>query len=146
MDIVFKVAALDGDRDCAQFNHEGMVGVERKNPDRPVSLMSLEARQKVEHAEHRGLCFNRFAADITLDCTQLPAAGTLMKCGDLVLGILPERKKCWPECELLQEKLPCPLRDGVRYAWVESPGRVDLSDSFTVVEAEPPKSSNIREK
>ena len=136
MDLVFKVTALDGDRDCARFTEEGMEGAKHKNPDRPVSLMSLESRQQVDQAELRGLCYERFRADVTLDCTQMPAKGTLIRSGELVLGILPEGKTCWPECTLLQEKLPCPLRDGVRYAWVESPGKLCLGDSFKVEEQE----------
>ena len=107
-----------------------MEGVERKSPNRPVSLISLHARQSVDQAMKRGLCFKRFVADITLDCEQMPPTGTLLKSGDLVIGILPERKRCWPECELLQENLPCPLIEGVRYAWVESPGALSLGDYF----------------
>lgn len=132
MDNAFKVDAMGSDKDCVRFTEEGMEGAKRKNPDRPVSLMSLSSRQHVDTAELRGLCYERFRADITLDCTQMPAKGTLIRCGELVLGILPEGKTCWPECKLLQEKLPCPLKDGVRYAWVESPGTLCLGDSFTV--------------
>jgi len=67
MDEQFKVAAFDEDRDCARFTKEGMEGVQRKNPNRPVSLMSLEARQSVDQAELRGLCYKKFTADITYD-------------------------------------------------------------------------------
>ncbi|MBW6467436.1 MAG: hypothetical protein K0B06_13090 [Brevefilum sp.] len=130
MEISFTVAALDGDRDCAQFTEAGMVGVERKNPKRPVSLMTLAARQGVDQAELRGLCYARFTADITLDCDQLPDTGTIIGTDDLQLGILPERKRCWPECELFQNKLPCPLIEGVRYAWVEAPGGLCLGDQL----------------
>jgi len=130
MDTAFKVAALDDDRDCAQFTEEGMAGVRRKKGDRPVSLMSLSSRQQVDSAELRGLCYNRFQADITLDCVQMPDKGASIKCGELVLVILQEGKTCWPECKLFQENLPCPLRDGVRYARVESPGKLCKGDVF----------------
>jgi hypothetical protein len=132
MDTAFKVAELDGGRDCAQFTEEGMEGVKRKKADRPVSLMSLSSRQQVDAAELRGLCYERFRADITLDCAQMPAKGASIKCGELMLAILPEGKTCWPECKLFQEDLPCPLQDGVRYARVESPGKLCLGDVFTV--------------
>jgi hypothetical protein len=132
MEKAFKVAALLEGRDCAEFTAEGMVGAERKNPNRPVSLMSLAARQGVKTADRRGLCFKRFVADITLDCEELPPTGALLQCSNLVLGILPERKRCWPECILLKKSLPCPLIEGVRYAWVESPGEICLGDEFKV--------------
>jgi hypothetical protein len=111
------------------------MGVERKNPKRPVSLMSLTSRQSVDQAEvGGGLCYARFTADITLDCDQMPDAGTIIGTDDLQLGILPERKRCWPECLLYQNKLPCPLIEGVRYAWVEKPGRLCRGDTLMIVD------------
>ena len=110
-----------------------MEGVERKKINRPVSLISLQARQEVDQATERGLCFKKFVADITIDCDQMPPTGALLESGDLILGILPERKRCWPECELLEKKLPCPLIDGVRYAWVEKPGTLCIGDTFKLL-------------
>ena len=133
MDTTYKVATLYENRGCANFTNEGMVGVSRKNPDRPVSLMSLSARRDVNQAELRGLCFQKFTADITLDCETLPDTGTTLCAGDLKLGILPERKRCWPECVLLQEKLLCPLIEGVRYARVKMPGVLCVGDVFSDV-------------
>jgi hypothetical protein len=127
-----KVVSFSEPWDCATFTKEGMEGVVRKNPNRPVSLISLQARQAVDQATERGLCFKKFVADITVDCEQMPPTDALLNSGDLVLGILPERKRCWPECELLEKKLPCPLLDGVRYAWVETPGTLCKGDVFTI--------------
>ena len=133
MDKQFKLAVIDGGKNCAKFTKEGMEGVERKNPDRPVSLISLNARQNVDQAELRGLCFKKFTADITLDCSQMPEKGTIIGNEDVQFKILPEGKTCWPECELFQKDLPCPLRDGVRYASVEVPGELNLGDSLKVI-------------
>lgn len=130
----YSVAAIHGDRDCARFTETGMEGVARVNPDRPVSLMSLASRQGVDQAELRGLCYARFAADITLECEHMPDKGTIIGNDALQLGILPEGKQCWPECTLFQNKLPCPLIDGVRYAWVESPGTICRGDDLRVIE------------
>ncbi len=130
MDEQFIVAAIDGNRDRARFTKEGMEGVQRKNPDRPVSMMSLAARQGVDHAELRGLCYERFRSDITLECAQMPEKGTIIGNEKVQFRILPEGKTCWPECELFQQNLPCPLRDGVRYAAVGIPGEVQVSDNL----------------
>jgi hypothetical protein len=130
----FKVTALFGSRKSANFTKEGMVGVERKNPDRPVSIMTLSARQEVDQAALRGLCYQKFTADITLDCDALPDTGEVISAGELQLGILPERKRCWPECILLEKDLPCALIEGVRYAWVKTPGSLRLGDSFKILE------------
>ena len=94
------------------FTKEGMEGVQRKNPNRTVpSLISLQVCQAVDQAtESVGFCFKNFIADITIDRYQMPPTNTLLKSGDLVLyNNFPQRKRCWPECELLQNKLPCPL-------------------------------------
>lgn len=134
----YKVAEILDHENCARFNKDGMEGAQRKNPDRPVSLLSLAARQEVNTAELRGLCFKRFVADITIECEKMPEKGAIIKADKLTLGILQEGKACWPECKLFQEDLPCPLRDGVRYAWVEEPGDLCLGEVFQVVDS--PKS------
>jgi len=102
----FTVAAIHENQNCARITQEGLEGADRKNPNRPVSLMSLDARQQVDSAVRRGLCYRRFTADITLDCVHMPPTDVRLKCGELVLVILPERKKCWPECELWQKDQP----------------------------------------
>jgi len=127
------VAELHGNQKSALFTQEGMAGVQRKNPDLPVSLMSLAARKSVDRGRERGLCYLRFTADITLNCEQMPSTGALLKCGDLVLEILPERKKCWPECILVQNKRPCPLKDGVRFARVVVPGVLHIDSKFEII-------------
>lgn len=128
--MIFTVTSIETEKDCVNITETGMEGVERKNPNRPVSLISLQARQAVDQATERGLCFKKFVADITLDCEQIPPTGALLKSGELELSILSERKRCWPECELLQNQLPCPLINGVRYAAVEKPGELCLGDVF----------------
>jgi hypothetical protein len=129
----FTIAAIHENQNCVQITEDGLEGADRKNPNRPVSLISLNARQQVDSAVQRGLCYRRFTADITLDCNQMPPTDARLKCGELILVILPERKKCWPECELLQNQLPCPLKDGVRYAQVEHPGNLCINDIFMVL-------------
>ncbi|HEY9121982.1 MAG TPA: hypothetical protein VIM80_03210 [Brevefilum sp.] len=128
----YKVVALYEHKDCAQFTQEGMEDGIRKNPDRPVSLISLSALQAVDQAVMRGLCFKKFRADITLGCEQMPDTDATLVFGELTLVILPERKRCWPDCILLEKNLPCPLIDGVRYARVDSPGKLCLGDSLNL--------------
>jgi len=131
--MTYKVAEIWDHENCACFNKDGMEGAKRKNPNRPVSLMSLSARQEVDAATLRGLCYERFRADITLKCEKMPARGVIIRADELALGILQEGKTCWPECHLLQENLPCPLRDGVRYASVRAAGNLCLGEVFEIV-------------
>ncbi|MDY6873537.1 MAG: hypothetical protein SVR81_06175 [Chloroflexota bacterium] len=131
--MAYKVAEIAGHEHCAPFFEKGMEEAKKKNPDRPVSLMSLSARQEVDSATRHGLCYRRFQADVTLECEEMPDKGAIIKAGELALGILQEGKTCWPECELFQEGAPCPLIEGVRYAWVETPGELCLGAEFEVV-------------
>jgi len=126
----YKVVALHEQTDCAQFTQEGMEDGIRKNPNRPVSLISLDARQAVDQAVMRGLCYKKFKADITIECKQMPDTDAALVFGELKLVILSERKRCWPDCTLLEKNLPCPLIDGVRYARVDSPGKLCLGDNL----------------
>jgi len=130
----YTVAKIHEHQNCAKITIEGLEGANRKSPDRPLSLMSLDSRQHVDAAVRRGLCYRRFTADITLDCEQMPPTDAHLKSGELVLVILPERKKCWPDCELWQENLPCPLREGVRYARVERPGLLCVGEVFSHID------------
>jgi hypothetical protein len=109
-----------------------MEGGIRKDPNRPVSLISLSARQAVDQAVLRGLCYKKFKADITLECEEMPETGSILVSGDLKLSILPERKRCWPDCILLEKNLPCPLIEGVRYARVETSGKLCTGASFSL--------------
>lgn len=129
--ITFKVALIHGNKTCTQVDFDGLQGVVRKNPNRPISLISLTARQEVDQAQLRGLCFEKFNADLTLDCQQMPEKGSQIATGHVQLVILSEGKQCFEECTLIQKKLPCPLREGVRYASVVMPGIICLGDIFT---------------
>jgi hypothetical protein len=126
----YKVVAFHEHTDCADFTQEGMEDGIRKNPNRPVSLISLDARQAVDQAVMRGLCYKKFKADITIECKQMPDTDAALVFGELKLVILSERKRCWPDCTLLEKNLPCPLIDGVRYARVDSPGKLCLGDNL----------------
>ena len=134
MNTEFKIAALFEGRQCASITKEGIEGVKRKNPYRPISLISLEARQSVDRATIRGLCYEKFTADIIVECDQMPDTDTRIQSGDVVLEILPERKRCWPECVLLERELPCPLIEGVRYARVVKTGEICLGGTFILTD------------
>ena len=130
MENTYKIACFFLDQPCVKINVSGVEGSQLKSASRPLSLISLSARQEVEAAEIIGLCYPRFKADITLDCEIMPPKGTHLSAGELTLRILSEGKTCYPECILIQEGLPCPLIDGVRYASVEFPGMLCQGDQF----------------
>lgn len=128
MDNIYTVAFFHQNTPCVTILPAGIAGGELTSAERPLSLISLSARQAVDAAELRGLCYQRFRADVTLDCAAMPPKGAQLACGELVLEILPEGKTCWPECILLQDSLPCPLIDGVRFASVVHPGQLSQGD------------------
>lgn len=122
------VAYFHQNTPCVEILTSGVADTELTTAERPLSLISLSARQAVDAAELRGLCYRRFQADITLDCATMPPKGAQLACGVLVLQILPEGKICFPECILVQDGLPCPLIDGVRFASVIHAGQLCQGD------------------
>lgn len=88
---------------------------------------------------NRGLCHSRFYANITLeainDDIHLPKAGTLLTSGDIVIKVTQKRKKCFPECSLVQQGEKCSLVNSVIFAEVLSttPIEVKLSDKFYIL-------------
>lgn len=128
MEQTYPVAHFQLDQPCVNILTSGVAGSPLTSATRPLSLMSLPARQAVDSAVLRGLCYQRFRADITLDCPEMPPTGARLASADLLLHILPERKQCFPECILLEKELSCPLVDGVRFASVEAPGRLCRGD------------------
>jgi hypothetical protein len=128
MDQTYLVAHFQLEQPCINILTTGVEGSPLTSAARPLSLLSLSTRQAVDSAVLRGLCCQRFRADITLDCPAMPPSGARLASAGLLLHILPERKQCFPECSLLEKELPCPLVDGVRFASVEVPGRLCLGD------------------
>lgn len=133
MDNAYKIAYFHQNTPCVKVLTSGVAGAELTTAERPLSLISLAARQAVDAAKLRGLCYRRFQADITLDCESMPPKGARLACGDLTIRILPEGKQCFPECILIERELPCPLIDGVRFAGVETPGNLCQGDQLTLI-------------
>lgn len=134
MDNTYTVAYFQTNQPCVNILTSGVDGSELKSADRALSLISLSARQAVDAAVVRGLCYRRFKADITLNSAKMPPKEVCLACGALIVEILSEGKQCFPECILLQDGLPCPLIDGVRFARVVQPGQLCQGDALTVVE------------
>lgn len=130
MENTFTVAFFHQNTPCVNILPSGVEDAQLTSAERPLSLISLSARRAVDSAELRGLCYRRFQADLTLDCDPMPPKGERLACGELVLQILPEGKQCFLECVLLQQNLPCPLIDGVRFASVVQPGQLCQGDAL----------------
>jgi hypothetical protein len=128
MDNTYTVASFHQNTPCVEILTSGVADAELTTAERPLSLISYAARQAVDAAVLRGLCYRRFQADITLDCATMPPKGAQLACGQLALQILPDGKNCFPECILVQDSLPCPLIDGVRFASVIQPGQLCQGD------------------
>ena len=130
MENTYKIAYFYLQQPCVTITETGVEGSHLKSATRPLSLISLSARQEVDSAEKIGLCYPRFKADITLDCELMPPKGARLTCGVVTICILPEGKSCYPECILVQEGLPCPLIAGVRSASVEAGGTLCQGDQL----------------
>lgn len=100
--------------------------------NRQISLLPGEAREAVERMGKRGLCMERFYAN--LEIAGLPAleSGQRLTAGDAVLEVTDVRKKCFPECLLVREGADCPLKTGCRFARVVRGGTVAVGDAVAL--------------
>ena len=112
-----------------QYHQRSIEGVKTRNPNRPtISLISLEARQSVDRATIRGLCYEKFTADIIVECDQMPDTDHAFNQETWCLKFFPNGKGAGLNASLLERELPCPLIEGVRYArWIKT-GEICLWD------------------
>lgn len=104
--------------------------------ERQISFLSEETEKWMEQQEIKGLCFQKYKANIVTEgCgCQLWPEGTVIQAGDAVLQITDRSKRCFPECERYAAGMECRLREGCGYGKVISGGEIRTGDPVSVLE------------
>jgi MOSC domain-containing protein YiiM len=115
----------------------GIVGDAHGGPGhRQVSFLANESIDKIRDRIQAGLCFGRFAENITTEGIQLSSLpiGTRLKLGDdTVVEITQIGKECHNECEIKRLAGECVMpKEGI-FGIVIKGGRVKKGDSVDVV-------------
>ena len=112
---------------------------------RAVSLFTAQGRSELAADRARGLCFDRYLEDLTLELAPGPRLlpGVRITIGAKqgaesgsgpMLEVSEARKRCYAECPR-QDKAACPLRRHAAFARVIRPGVVSRGAELTLSSA-----------
>lgn len=123
------------ERGFLKENH-GLVGdVNAKGGYRQISIIGKKDREYLEKENIRGLCTKRFYENITIEDLNVEklATGQKIIIGETVHKITSIGKRCFPECNLLNSNIPCPLSRGVVLTKVIKGGIIKIRDKVSVI-------------
>jgi MOSC domain-containing protein YiiM len=98
-------------------------------PQRHISLLSQLNREKINSSEIKGLCSDRFKENITFSGEIDLKINSILKIGDVKIKITETGKRCFEDCKLHREKLPCFLK-GAAFGEVLSSGTIKIGDTI----------------
>ncbi len=88
-----------------------------------ISLVSAQADAAIQALDRRGLCMRKFHADYIVgeevDFAHLQA-GDVIVCEGRSVVIERVGKPCYLGCELREDAIPCPLKDGCAFGEIVS--------------------------
>jgi Uncharacterized protein conserved in bacteria len=115
---------------------DGIQGdIHRGDSKRQVSFFTFEGMQKLESTEIKGLCTERFWGNITTEGIQFSklTAGTKLKIGETIIEITNKGKKCFIECELVQNGLNCTIPMETAFGKILKGGCIHIGDRIEVI-------------
>ena len=103
--------------------------------DKQVTVFFDEGRDSLSDEPFSGLCFPRFLE--TIQIRGIEADGfktdTEIQVGEVVLKVSKPRKKCYSECEIIQDGRHCALSRDVRFCRVLQTGTIRKGDSVSIL-------------
>jgi len=103
--------------------------------DKQVPVFFDEGRISLEEEPFPGLCFTRFLETIRIRGLKAVnfKTGSTIQIGKAVFQVSKTRKKCYPECEIIQDNRQCALSKDVRYCKVLQTGIIKKGDSVKLI-------------
>jgi len=100
-----------------------------------VTVFFDEGRKSLSEEPFPGLCFQRFLE--TLQISGIKAddlkLDTELQVGKAVFIVSKPRKKCYPECKIIQDGRSCALSRDVRFCRVLQTGTIRKGDSVKII-------------
>ncbi len=102
---------------------------------RQVTVLSSEGRAAVEKEDLEGLCFERFIETVRISGIEADTLkpGVLLKAGTALFEVTEYRKKCYPECSIIQTGRVCSLFTDARFLKVLTTGKVAVGDRVEII-------------
>ena len=100
-----------------------------------VTIFFDDARDTLLKEPFPGLCFSRFLETIRIrgDKADDYKTGTKVQAGKAVFVVSKPRKKCYPECKIIQDGRHCSLSGDVRFCKVLQTGTIQKGDSAKII-------------
>lgn len=97
--------------------------------NKQVAIITTKAKICMTKDKTVGLCYSKFQANIEIDGIDFNRLkrGDLLKFKEAVLEII-SFKRCFQECRLIQEGLPCELSKGIIFAYVSESGIICIEE------------------
>lgn len=98
--------------------------------DRELSIFTRDGLEALAIDRERGLCFDRYEADVVVDGIGLGdvPAGAILRLGTALVELTRVRKRCFAACRR-PDRSSCPLRASARFARVVRSGVVRIEES-----------------
>ena len=105
-----------------------------KGGAKQVTVIDQQCEQWLEKQQIKGLCFDKFKANLTIGDIDLSKvnSGEKLFIGDAVLTVSQEKKECFAECARVQNCMECMLRTNAKYLVVSSGGTININDNVTL--------------
>jgi len=103
-----------------------------KGGEKQLTAIDSQSLEWMEAQTEKGLCFNRYKANLEVENMDLSAlkSGEKLVCGTSQLEISQTGKECFAECVLVQGKKPCMLRSHAKYIKVVESGIIKVDDEL----------------
>lgn len=103
--------------------------------EKQVPLFFDEGRISLEEEPFPGLCFSKFLETIRIRGIEADhlKTGSTVQIGEAVFEIGKIRKKCYPECSIIQDGRFCALSRDVRFCKVLQTGVIKKGDSANIL-------------
>lgn len=100
-----------------------------------VTIFFDESRESLSDEPFPGLCFSRFLETIRIRDLKADdlKTGTKIQVGKVVFVVSEPRKKCYPECKIIQDGRHCALSSYVRFCKVVQTGTIKKGDSVSII-------------
>lgn len=104
--------------------------------EKQVPVFFEDGRKSLEEEPFPGLCFPRFLETIRLRGIKADNFKTdsVFKIGKAVFQVSKIMKKCYPDCQIIQDKRQCSLSRDVRFCKVIQSGTIRKGDSVTIID------------
>lgn len=115
---------------------DGIEGdIHRADIERQVSFFTFEGIQKLKNTETKGLCTERFWGNITTEGIQFSKIlpGIEFKIGEALIEITGNGKKCFKDCELVQNGLNCTIPEETAFGKIIKSGWIHIGDRIEVI-------------